>query len=98
MFERMNLFQKIPNECNHFSRKKKRFVYTSLLTGALGAFRKCTVRRTHLVRQKETKQEVSSKIDARKSLLGSEVREHAGLVLEEEFSKYKKFVASRSSG
>ena len=34
---------------------------------------------------------VEDEIDARKSILVSEVREHAGLLLGEEFGKYKKF-------
>ena len=34
---------------------------------------------------------VEDEIDARKSILVSEVREHAGLLLREEFRKYKKF-------
>ena len=62
IFEGMGPFQKMPSECNHFLRSKKMYklVPPSLSQRALGAFRKYqVVSRAHLVREKETKQEVS---------------------------------------
>ena len=93
ILEVMGSFHEMPSECDDFSRSKKMywFVSTLLAAGTLGAFRKHKVFQEHIWCGKKRPNKkfrllyewVEDEIDARKSILVSEVREHAGLLLGE---------------
>ena len=100
VFEGMGPFQKMSSECNHFSRSKKCIGLCRLhyLQEHWEPSENIKWFEEHIWCGKKRPNKkfrllyewVEDEIDARKSILVSEVREHAGLLLGE-FGKYKKF-------